>query len=101
MFGDGTLVRNGRVALTRPLAQLRLPPTVQGILASRIDRQPARHKRLLQTLAVVGKQSSVELIREIAATPEEYLQQILPDLGGADFVYEQLTPTGTKPYRGC
>ena len=30
-------------------------PTVQGMLASRIDRLPADEKGLLQTLAVMGK----------------------------------------------
>jgi predicted ATPase len=38
-FEDGALVRNGAVKVARSLSQLRLPPTVQGILASRIDRQ--------------------------------------------------------------
>ena len=41
LFDEGALVRNGAVKVTRSLSQLRLPPTVQGILASRIDRQPA------------------------------------------------------------
>jgi hypothetical protein len=30
---------------------------VQGILAARIDRQPGDHKQLLQTLAVIGRES--------------------------------------------
>ena len=38
LFDEGALVRNGAVKVTRSLSQLRLPPTVQGILASRIDR---------------------------------------------------------------
>src|SRR5262249_43271938 len=37
LFDEGALVRDGAVKLARPLAQLRLPATVQGILASRID----------------------------------------------------------------
>src|SRR5216684_4016372 len=50
LFDDGALIRNGQVKIARPLSQLRLPPTVQGILASRIDRLPAEQKELLQTL---------------------------------------------------
>jgi predicted ATPase len=38
--------------VTRSLAQLRLPPTVQGILASRIDRLSAEQKDLLLQLAL-------------------------------------------------
>jgi class 3 adenylate cyclase len=48
LFNEGALTRNGTVKVTRSLSQLRLPPTVQGILASRIDRQPGDHKQLLQ-----------------------------------------------------
>jgi predicted ATPase len=36
LFDEGVLVRNGAVKVTRSLSQLRLPPTVPGILASRI-----------------------------------------------------------------
>src|SRR5205807_8034141 len=35
LFDEGALVRNGAVKVTRSLSQLRLPSTVQGILASR------------------------------------------------------------------
>jgi len=51
---EGALVRNGAVKLTRPLDALKVPPTVQDIIASRIDRLPAAEKELLQTLAVIG-----------------------------------------------
>ena len=61
LFDEGALVRNGTVKVSRSRSQIRLPPTVQGILASRIDRLPREHKQVLQTLAVVG--------RRIAALP--------------------------------
>ena len=54
-FDEGVLTRNGGVRMTRPLGQVRIPPTVQGILSSRIDRLPAEEKGVLQTLAVLGK----------------------------------------------
>jgi hypothetical protein len=39
VFGrdNGALVRNGSIKLVKPLAELKIPPTVQAILASRID----------------------------------------------------------------
>src|SRR5262249_12249967 len=61
LFDDGALVRNGAVKIVRPLSQLRLPPNVQGILASRIDRLAAEQKNLLQTLAVIGRESPLGL----------------------------------------
>ena len=67
LFDEGALVRNGAVKVTRSLSQLRLPPTVQGILASRIDRLPSEHKQLLQTLAVIGRESPLGLIRQVAS----------------------------------
>jgi predicted ATPase len=64
LFDEGALVRNGAVKVTRSLSQLRLPSTVQGILAARIDRQPSEQKQLLQTLSVIGRESSLGLIRQ-------------------------------------
>jgi predicted ATPase len=48
LFDEGVLARNGVVRIAGPLSQLRLPATVQGILAAGIDRQPVDHKQLLQ-----------------------------------------------------
>ena len=44
------------VQLTQPLSELKIPPTVQAILASRIDRLSSGTKDLLQTLAVIGRE---------------------------------------------
>ena len=42
LFDEGALVRDGAAAkLTKPANALKIPPTVQGILAARIDRLPA------------------------------------------------------------
>jgi hypothetical protein len=45
---------------------LQLPPTVQGLLAARIDRLPADVKTLLQTLAVLGKEFAWSLLTAVA-----------------------------------
>jgi predicted ATPase/class 3 adenylate cyclase len=89
LFDDGALVRNGVVKVTRPLAQVRLPPTVQGILAARIDRQPAEHKQLLQTLAVIGREARLGLIRQVVPTAELQLRRRLAELQASEFIYEQ------------
>jgi predicted ATPase len=51
LFEDGSLQRNGVIKLTRPLPQIRVPTTVQSVLASRIDRLSTGEKDLLHTLA--------------------------------------------------
>jgi predicted ATPase len=89
LFDEGALARNGAVKVTRPLSQLRLPPTVQGILASRIDRLSAEQKELLQTFAVIGRESPLGLIREVASKTEAQLGRMLADLRAAEFIYEQ------------
>ena len=89
LFDEGALVRNGAVKVARSLSQLRLPPTVQGILASRIDRLSAEQKELLQTLAVIGRESPLGLIRKVASKAEAQLERMLADLRAAEFIYEQ------------
>jgi predicted ATPase len=69
--GEGSKGREqhiGAVKVARPLSQLRLPATVQGILASRIDRLEAEQKELLQMLAVMGRESPLGLIGKVAST---------------------------------
>ncbi|MBI3795816.1 MAG: hypothetical protein HY268_02465, partial [Deltaproteobacteria bacterium] len=68
---------------------LHLPPTVQAVLASRIDRLPAEEKGLLQTLAVIGKEFSYGLVQQVAGHPEDTVQSSLSHLQSAEFIYEQ------------
>jgi len=89
LLDEGVLVRNGEVKLTKPLSELRIPPTVQVILASRIDRLPAEEKDLLQTLAVMGKEFPLGLVKKVTGKSEDDLERMLGDLQLAEFIYEQ------------
>src|SRR5713101_5258964 len=89
LFDEGVLVRSGTVKITRPLSQVRIPATVQGILASRIDRLPAPHKDLLQTLSVLGKNFPLDLVKAVAPVAEDELATMLSGLQLGEFVYEQ------------
>jgi class 3 adenylate cyclase/tetratricopeptide (TPR) repeat protein len=89
LFEDGALTRNGTVRLVSQLGELKIPPTVQGILAARIDKLPRAEKDLLQTLAVIGKEFQQSLVRAVTGTPEDQLQPMLDDLQLAEFIYEQ------------
>jgi predicted ATPase len=88
LFDEGALVRNGAVKLTRALNQLRIPPTVQAMLAARIDRLPAEEKDLLQTLAVLGREFPLALIRSVAQKLED-VERMLSELQLVEFIYEQ------------
>jgi hypothetical protein len=56
----------GRYRPMQPLQALQVPPTVQTILAARIDRLSPEDKRLLQTASVVGKDAPFALHQAIA-----------------------------------
>jgi predicted ATPase len=89
LLDEGALVRNGAVKLITPLAELKIPPTVQAILASRIDRLAPASKDLLQTLAVIGREFPQSLIRAVVAKSDDELSQMLNDLQLGEFIYEQ------------
>jgi tetratricopeptide (TPR) repeat protein len=89
LIEDGSLQRNGRVKLVRPVEQLRLPPTVQGILAARIDRLRPEEKELLQTLAVIGTEFPLSLVRQVVQLQPDQLDGLLVGLQTAEFIYEQ------------
>ena len=89
LFEQGALLRSGTVKLAKSLSSIQIPPTVQAVLASRIDRLPPREKDLLNTLAVIGKEFRFELVRQIAGKPDDELQRTLTNLQAAEFIYEQ------------
>jgi predicted ATPase len=90
LFDEGALVRNGAVKIARSLSQLRLPPTVQGVLASRIDRLSNEQKELMQTLAVIGMESLLGLLGKVVSRTEvQQLERMLEDLQAGELIYEQ------------
>ncbi len=85
----GVLV-GGREAyrLGHALSAIQVPPSVQAVLAARMDRLPAEEKRLLQTAAVLGTEVPLPLLQAIAGVPEAVLQRHLTALQSAEFLYE-------------
>ena len=69
--------------------EIHIPPTVKGILASRIDRLPPDEKGFLQTLAVIGKEFPLGLVRGVTRKPDEELERMLAALQLSEFIYEQ------------
>jgi predicted ATPase len=98
LFEDGVLQRNGDVKLAKSINVVKIPVTVQAIIASRIDRLPANEKDLLQTLAVIGREFTSSLLRELlGGSNDDDLNQMLADLQMAEFIYEQ-PATGDVEY---
>jgi len=78
----------GRYRLTQPVQTLQVPPTVQAMLAARIDRLAPEDKRLLQTASVVGKDVPLALLQAIAELPDEALRRGVAHLQAAEFLHE-------------
>jgi predicted ATPase len=78
----------GGYRLAKPLDSLQMPPTVQAVLAARIDRLPPDAKHLLQTAAVIGHDVPLVLLQTIAKVSEEALHHSLVQLQRAELLYE-------------
>jgi class 3 adenylate cyclase/uncharacterized protein YcbX len=90
LLDEGALVREaGTVKLIKAISALKIPPTVQGILAARIDRLAPSAKDLLQTLSVIGREFPVSLVSAVVQKPEDELDRMLTDLQLGEFIYEQ------------
>jgi tetratricopeptide (TPR) repeat protein len=96
LFEEGTLARNGEIKLTRPLSGIRIPTTVQAMLAARIDRLPADEKDLLQTLTVIGREFPLVLVACLLSISDDELNRMLSDLQLGEFIYEQPAAGGIE-----
>jgi predicted ATPase/class 3 adenylate cyclase len=79
---------HGAYRLTRPVEHLRIPATVQAILAARIDRLAPEGKRLLQSAAVIGKDVPMPLLLALVDAQEPEVRAELAHLQAAEFLYE-------------
>lgn len=76
---------------------LEIPPTVQGVIASRIDRLPKEDKALLQLASVIGPQVSSHLLGTVTGMPAAELQSRLWSLEILDFLTAAGSP-GSPDY---
>ncbi|MGH7899247.1 MAG: ATP-binding protein, partial [Candidatus Binatia bacterium] len=89
LFERGILVRNGSVRLTRPVHEIRIPATIQGVLAARIDRLEPMEKEVVQSAAVVGRGFTLSVVEAVTGRSAEELRQVLTRLQRAELVYER------------
>jgi class 3 adenylate cyclase/tetratricopeptide (TPR) repeat protein len=89
LFEEGVLQRNGTVKLAQPISAIKVPPTVQAVLASRIDRLSAPEKELLQTLAVLGREFTLKLVQRVTLKSNDELEVMLAQLQLGEFINEQ------------
>ncbi len=78
----------GAYRLADPSAELEIPTTVQAVLAARIDRLAEREKHVLQTSAVLGKEFTGPILREVAELQDADLAEAVDLLKRGEFLYE-------------
>ena len=80
--------RPGQYRLEEKAEPIRLAPTVQVVLAARIDRLAPEQKAILQAAAVIGRDVPFALLHAIAGDPEGDVRGHCAALQAAEFVYE-------------
>lgn len=80
--------QRGEFRVAEPVSSIQVPPQVQAVISSRIDRLPPEQKRLLQEAAVIGKDVPFALLGMVSNLAEQELRGCLADLQVAEFLYE-------------
>ncbi len=90
----------GAYRLARPIEDAPVPPTVQAILAARIDRLDPEAKALLQVASVVGKELSEAALALTAELEPETMEPALQPLLDGGFLYRaELYPRRVLAFR--
>ena len=88
----------GAYELAQELQSIKIPDSVQAVLASRIDRLAPEQRELLQTAAVIGSDFAIALLENVADLAPDKLRALLADLQAAEFVYQVLN-TASRQFR--
>lgn len=79
---------DGQYILADKATKLTIPTTLQDSLTSRLDRHP-QEKALAQLGAVLGRDFSYEIIREVSGTTDDLLKKSLNRLKESEILYVQ------------
>jgi class 3 adenylate cyclase/tetratricopeptide (TPR) repeat protein len=95
LIESGHLVgTHGAYRLVSPIERVDVPPSVQALLSARIDRLAEREKQVLQTAAVIGKEFTEPILRQVlaaigrASLANGDLAGALETLKAREFLYE-------------
>ncbi len=89
LLDRGDLVKSGdRYMGNRPIDQLEIPNTIQGVLAARMDRLSEDLRHTMQVASVIGRDFAFRLLKSIMELGEE-LRVRLASLVGLEILYEK------------
>ena len=74
--------------LSRKVADIQVPDTIQGIIAARMDRLEDNLKRTMQIASVIGRDFAFRILQTITGMREE-LKAYLINLQGLELIYEK------------
>jgi tetratricopeptide (TPR) repeat protein len=81
--------RNGRYHLTKESQKITIPSTIQDVIMARVDSLPEIAKEVLQTGAVIEREFSYELIKQVCELSEKELLSQVSILKGAEIIFER------------
>ncbi|MCC6740774.1 MAG: tetratricopeptide repeat protein [Planctomycetia bacterium] len=85
--GDGLALKPSRtLRLARPLEEVRLPHTVQGVVTARIDSLPEDARKVLKAAAVAGRSFSRSILERVL---ERGVDEALAELLRRDLIQER------------
>ena len=82
----------GNHRLRAPIDDIRVPSSVQAVLAARIDQVPMQARTLLQIASVIGAEVPVDLLRSISDLPADDFQEQVAELRSSELLYEAHAP---------
>jgi class 3 adenylate cyclase len=82
------LGERGHLEPARPLSASDIPPSLQALVAARVDRLAPDARRVLNAAAVIGDEIDLQILRSVAAAPESEFLAGLSALVASEFLYE-------------
>jgi predicted ATPase len=80
---------DNRYRITKDIKDVTIPATVQDVIMARVDSLPEGTKGLLQTVSVIGRESSFDLIKKVTGLTEQELLSQLSVLKDSELLYER------------
>ncbi|HTI32778.1 MAG TPA: adenylate/guanylate cyclase domain-containing protein, partial [Miltoncostaea sp.] len=101
LVDTGRIVRTGgRWRVTGDLADLAVPPSVEAVVAARVDELPDAQRAVLEPAAVAGEEFPADAVRELAADDvRDAVDEHLIALAGRQMVEELEEPDRTADHR--
>ena len=91
---------DNRYSLTKDIAEVAIPVTIQDVIMARVDSLLEEIKSLLQTASAVGREFGHYLIQKVTGFAEQKLLSHLSALKDSELIYERgIYPQSTYVFK--